>query len=79
MQEPFDLRINGIDYAVFPENDGIYAIYKDGKEHVQIQKDTGSIWIKFDPQTEVPVFEIDPEVDALGAAIDAYLGEEEEE
>ncbi len=74
MQDPFDLRLNNIDYAVFPEGDGIYTIYKEGKEYLQIQKDTGSVWIKFDPTTELPVFDEDKEVDALGAAIESYLG-----
>lgn len=79
--QPFDLELNDINYAVFPEGDETYTIYKDGKEYLQIQKDNGEQWIKFDKETGTPVFEADDEVNALGKLILAYkeLPEEEEE
>lgn len=77
--QPFDLTFNNTDYAVFPEGDETYTIYKDGKEYLQIQKDDGEQWIKFDNETGTPVFETDEEVNALGKLIAAYKEEPEEE
>lgn len=39
MQQPFDIEIGTINYAVFPEGNDTYIVYKDGKEYLQIQKD----------------------------------------
>lgn len=69
MKEPFDIAYKGIDYAVFPEEDDIYTIFKDGKEYIKIQKDSENSWIKLDPETELPRFEADEEVNALGKEI----------
>lgn len=79
MQEPFDIRIGNTDYAVFPEGNDTYAIYKNGMEYVQIQKDTDLQWLKLDPETGTPLFEPDEELNAIGQAISAYVPEEEEE
>lgn len=75
MIEPFDIELNGIDYAVFPEENGVFAIFKDGNEYIKIQKDEGS-WLKLDPETEIPRFEADEEVSTLGKLIQAELPEE---
>jgi len=77
--QPFDLEINNINYAVFPEGNETYIIYKDGKEYLQIQKDDGEQWIKFDSETGTPIFEVDEEVNALGKLIAAYKEEPEED
>ena len=77
--QPFDLEINKINYAVFPEGNETYIIYKDGKEYLQIQKDDGEQWIKFDSETGTPIFEVDEEVNALGKLIAAYKEEPEED
>ncbi|MEO8795507.1 MAG: hypothetical protein ABI390_08565 [Daejeonella sp.] len=69
MHEPFDIEINGIDYSVFPEEDGVYTIFKDGVEHVKMQKDNEEHWLKLDPQTELPLFVQDTEVDEIGKQI----------
>lgn len=79
MQEPFDITIGTIDYAVFPEGNDIYVIYKDGKEYVQIQKDTEEQWLKLDDETALPLFELNEEINAIGKAIMAYVPEEEED
>lgn len=79
MQDPFDLRVAGKNYAAFPEGNDTYTIFKDGKEHFQIMKDTSSIWLKLDYKTELPVFEEDEEVNAIGKAIEEYVPEEEDE
>jgi len=72
LKEPFDITLNNIDYAVFPEEENIYAIYKDGKEYAKIMKDTESSWIKLDPETELPRFEADDEINAIGREIIAF-------
>lgn len=79
MQQPFDLTIANIDYAVFPEGNDIYVIYKEGKEYIHIQKDTDTQWIKLDPETATPIFETNEEINSIGAGILAYVPEEEDE
>lgn len=79
MQEPFDITIGEIDYAIFPEGNDTYVVFKDGKEYVQIQKDTESQWLKLDPETALPLFEEDEEINAIGREIMAYVPEPEEE
>jgi len=79
MQEPFDIEIGPINYSVFPEGNDSYTIFKDGKEYIQIQKDTSSIWLKMDYKTELPIFEEDEEVNAIGQAIENYVPEPEDE
>ena len=68
MQEPFDITLGNTIYSVFPEEDNIYTIFKEGVEYVKIQKDEEG-WLKLDPQTELPRFEQDDEVSRLGAEI----------
>lgn len=72
MNEPFDLEINGIIYSVFPEGEDIYAIFKEGIEYVKIQKDTEAHWLKLDPETEIPLFDNDEEVNTIGREIEGY-------
>jgi len=79
MQQPFDIQLSNIDYAVFPEGNDVYVIFKDGKEYVSIQKDTDLQWIKLDAETGTPIFETDDEINNIGQAILAHVPEEEEE
>jgi len=79
MQQPFDIVIGNIDYAVFPEGNDTYVIFKNGKEYLSIQKDTDSQWLKLDPETAIPVFEPDEEINNIGQAILNYVPEEEDE
>jgi hypothetical protein len=79
MQQPFDLEIGNISYAVFPEGNDVYVIYKEGKEYAQIQKDDASQWIKFDKETALPLFDYDEEINQLGKLIEAYKEEPDEE
>ena len=72
MNEPFDLEINGVTYSIFPEGEDIYAIFKEGVEYVKIQKDTEAHWLKLDPETEMPLFDNDDEVNAIGREIVSY-------
>ena len=77
MQQPFDIEIGSINYAIFPEGNDTYVIFKDGKEYVQIQKDAASQWIKFDKETALPLFEPDEEINQIGKLIEAYKEEPE--
>lgn len=79
MQQPFDIHIGNIHYAVFPEGEEIYAIYKNGKEYMQIQKDSEMQWLKLDPETGTPMFEPNDEVNLIGKEISEYKEEEEED
>ncbi|MDB5287190.1 MAG: hypothetical protein JWR05_2139 [Mucilaginibacter sp.] len=79
MQDPFDILVNGIVYSVFPEEDNVYIIFKAGAEFGKIEKDTENVWLKLDAETEIPMFDNDPEVDQIGQAIGNYIPEEEDE
>jgi hypothetical protein len=75
MEEPFDIEIGPITYSVFPEEDDIYTIFKDGIEYLKIQKDTEQQWIKLDRETELPTFETDAEINLIGKEIIIYQAE----
>ena len=79
MQQPFDLVIGNIDYAVFPEGNDTYVIFKNGKEYASIQKDTELQWLRLDPETTLPVFEKDDEINRIGQAIVAYVPDEDDD
>lgn len=68
-KDPFDIEIGDIVYAVFPEEEDAYLIFKDGLEYVKIIKDTETSWLKLDPETEIPLFGMDEEVLLLGKRI----------
>lgn len=71
MKEPFDIELEGVIYSVFPEEEETYTIFKEGVEHVKIQKDEES-WIKLDAETDLPIFSEDIEVNKIGKAIAEY-------
>jgi hypothetical protein len=79
MQEPFDILVNGIVYSVFPEEDNVYTIFKAGVEFGKIEKDTENTWLKLNPETEMPMFNNDTEVNQIGQAIINYVPEEDDE
>ena len=75
MSNPFDIEINGTTYSIFPEGEDIYAVFKEGEDYLRIQKDTESHWLKLDPETEMPFFDNDEEVNVIGREIAAYKDE----
>ena len=77
MQQPFDIEIGSLSYAIFPEGNNTYVVFKEGKEYLQIQKDDASQWIKFDKETGLPLFELNEEVNQLGQHIESYKEEPE--
>ncbi len=70
--DPFDIELGPINYAVFPEGNDNYVIFKNGEEFVHIQKDDANQWIKFHQDTGTPIFEYDEEVNQLGQLISNY-------
>jgi len=79
MKEPFDIEIGNDVYAVFPEENDIYTIFKDGIEYLKIQKDTENEWIRLDLDTDSPIFEGNEEANKLGILINEYVPEDEED
>jgi hypothetical protein len=76
---PFDIIVGNTHFAVFPEGEDVYTIFKDGKEYMQIQKDSESQWLKLDDETALPLFEPNDEVNLIGKEISEYKEEEEED
>lgn len=74
LQEPFDIEIENIVYSVFPDEKDAYTIFKEGKEYIQIIKDTETTWLKLSPETGLPLFGMDEEVDVIGQEIQRVIG-----
>lgn len=74
MQEPFDIEVGDIVYSVFPEEKDTYTVFKDGKEYVQVIKDTETTWLKLHPETGLPLFGMDEEINLIGAEISKEYG-----
>lgn len=69
MQEPFDIEFAETVYSVFPEEEGTFTIFKDGREYMTIQRDGESHWLKLDQETDLPLFEENEEVNLIGKEI----------
>ena len=69
MQEPFDIMIARVTYSVFPDEQDTYTIFKEGEEYVQVIKDTETNWLKLNPETGLPMFGMDEEINLIGAEI----------
>ncbi|HMR18448.1 MAG TPA: hypothetical protein PKA53_04040 [Sphingobacterium sp.] len=74
LQEPFDIEIENIVYSVFPDGEDTYTVFKEGEEYVQIIKDTETNWLKTDPDTGLPLFGMDEEINLIGAEIQKVTG-----
>lgn len=72
-QEPFDVEIDDIVYSIFPEEKDVFMVFKEGEEYVKIVKDENS-WLKLNPETELPMFGMDEEIQAIGQRINEALG-----
>jgi len=75
MKEPFDIELGEVIYSVFPEEEDTYVVFKDGTEYVKIIKDTDTTWLKLNPETELPMFGMDEEVNLIGEEIKKELGQ----
>lgn len=72
--EPFDIEIGATIYSVFPDEKDTYTIFKEGKEYVQIIRDTDNHWLKLNPETGLPMFGMDEEVNLIGREIKKEMG-----
>lgn len=68
-KEPFDIEIENVTYSVFPEEQDVYLIFKEGEEYVKILKDTDTSWLKLHPESDLPMFGMDEEVSLIGKRI----------
>ena len=75
MQEPFDIEVGGVTYSVFPDEEDTYTVFKEGKEYVQIIKDTETTWLKLNPESGLPMFGMDEEINLIGAEINKNVEE----
>jgi hypothetical protein len=73
MIEPFDIEIEHLTYSVFPEEEDVFAIFKEGVELMKIQKDSDTHWLKLDAASEMPLFVYDIEVELIGQKINVEL------
>jgi len=74
MLEPFYAKLNGIIYEIIPEEGQTYTIFKWGDEYMQILRNKNKKWMRIDYKTDLPILEVNDEVEDLGMAIDQKLG-----
>ncbi|TAF79703.1 MAG: hypothetical protein EAZ51_07415 [Sphingobacteriales bacterium] len=74
MIEPFDIEIENFSYSIFPEEEDVFTIFKEGIELMKIQKDSDTHWLKLDATSEMPLFVYDIEVELIGQQINLELG-----
>ncbi len=79
MQLPFDISIGNVIYSIFPEEADTYTVFKEGVEHFKIQKDTDEVWMKLNPETDLPMFDQDEEVNRIGRLIAEHREEDDDE
>ena len=72
-EEPFDIELDNVVYSVFPEEKDVYVIFKEGQEYIKLLKDTETSWLMLNPETELPMFGMDEEVDRIGEKINEKL------
>ncbi len=70
MLEPFYVKVNNILYEVVPEEDRTFTIFKWGQEYMQILRNKNLKWMRIDYKTDLPIVEINDEVEDLGLAIE---------
>jgi len=70
MLEPFYVKVNNILYEVVPEEDRTFTIFKWGQEYMQILRNKNLKWMRIDYKTDLPIVEINDEVEDLGMAIE---------
>jgi hypothetical protein len=72
-EESFYFKGGGSIYEVIPEEDGIYTIFKDSIEYIQVMKYKNSKWLRIDYKTDLPIIEENEEVDSIGRVIVKFL------
>ena len=72
-EESFYFKGAGSIYEVIPEEDGIYTIFKDGIEYIQLMQQKNLKWLRVDYKTDLPILEENEEVDSIGRVIVKFL------
>lgn len=75
-EESFYFKGAGSIYEVIPEEDGIYTIFKDGIEYIQLTRQKNLKWLRVDYKTDLPILEENEEVDSIGRVITKFLTKE---
>ena len=73
MLDPFYVKVNNILYEVVPEEDRTFTIFKWGQEYMQILRNKNLKWMRIDYKTDLPIVEINDEVEDLGLAIEGKV------
>ena len=72
-EKSFYFKGGGSIYEVIPEEDGIYTIFKNGIEYMQLMRHKSCKWLRMDYKTDLPIIEENEEVDSIGRVITKYL------
>jgi hypothetical protein len=71
--ESFYAKINGIIYEIIPEESDTYTIFKWGAEYMQILRNKNLKWMRIDYKTDLPIVEVNDEVEDVGKAIVKWM------
>jgi hypothetical protein len=74
-KDSFYFKIGKVIYEAVPEEDGVYTIFKDGDEYIQVMQYKSLKWLRIDYKTDLPIIEENEEVDSIGRIILRYLKE----
>lgn len=73
MEESFYFKGGGNIYEIIPEEDGVYTVFKDSIEYIQVMQHKNSKWLRIDYKTDLPIVEENEEVDSIGRVIVKFL------
>jgi len=71
--ESFFFKGGGSIYEIIPEEDGVYTVFKDGIEYIQVMQHKNSKWLRIDYKTDLAIIEENEEVDSIGRVIVKFL------
>lgn len=72
-EESFYFKGGGSIYEIIPEEDGVYTVFKDSIEYIQVMQHKNSKWLRIDYKTDLPIIEENEEVDSIGRVIAKFL------
>ncbi|MEJ5993937.1 hypothetical protein WG904_05830 [Pedobacter sp. Du54] len=75
-EESFFFKGNSSIYEIIPEEDGVYTVFKDGIEYIQVMQHKNSKWLRIDYKTDLPIIEANEEVDSIGRVIVKFLAKQ---
>ncbi len=72
-EKSFYFKGGGSVYEVIPEEDGVFTVFKDGMEYIQIMQHKSMKWLRIDYKTDLPIIEENEEVDSIGRVMTKLL------